>query len=149
MSKDTPNMYVYDILHYFQKSSQFPHSFPHTQLMSISIMSHQPFRRFNILNGKAKKKAFSCLHNTQRTSTLLFNLWILFGKGPCGWDSWDGWDGWDSLDLKKITVRSSMWVTYLFFVLFPNFSLFIRSFFVIAKLFPIMDRSNLFQSTNI
>ena len=21
--------------------------------------------------------------------------WILFGKGPGGWDSWDSWDGWD------------------------------------------------------
>ena len=39
--------------------------------------------------------------------------WILFGKGPCGWDSWDsweGWDGWDSWDqqINKQTVRSSI-----------------------------------------
>ena len=24
--------------------------------------------------------------------------WILFGKGPGGWDSWDSWDVWDSWD---------------------------------------------------
>ena len=24
--------------------------------------------------------------------------WILFGKGPGGWDSWDSWDGWDGWD---------------------------------------------------
>ena len=26
------------------------------------------------------------------------DFWILFGKGPGGWDSWDSWDGWDSWD---------------------------------------------------
>ena len=26
------------------------------------------------------------------------NNWILFGKGPGGWDGWDSWDGWDGWD---------------------------------------------------
>ena len=21
--------------------------------------------------------------------------WILFGKGPVGWDGWDNWNSWD------------------------------------------------------
>ena len=32
--------------------------------------------------------------------------WILFGKGPGGWDGWDSWDSWDQQINRQLEAKS-------------------------------------------
>ena len=34
------------------------------------------------------------------------NKWILFGKGPGGWDGWDSWDSWDQQINRQLEAKS-------------------------------------------